>query len=61
MQEREGSFGSSRAGDAPSHPPNADDGNDGDGGLTEPGVAKDGDVPNGGGRDNADQSTNGDF
>ena len=62
MQEREDLVVvSSRAWDAPTHPPDPDDGDDGDGGLTEPRVTEDGDVPNGGGRDNANQSTNGNF
>ena len=62
MQRQECSvIDSSRAGNAPPHPPNTDDGNDGNGGLTEPWVAEDGDVPNGGGGDDANQSTNSDF
>ena len=52
---------SSRAGDAPSNPPDSDDGDDGDGGLTEPGIAKEGDVVYRDGGNNPDQSTNGDF
>lgn len=61
MQEREGSFGSRRAGDTPTHPPNSDEGNDGDGGLTESRVSQNRDVPNGSGGDEGNQSTNSDF
>ena len=43
------------------HPPNSDEGNDGDGGLTESRVSQNRDVPNGSGGDEGNQSTNSDF